>query len=56
MWESWVNYIKSLNLKDSKIKEYIVDDNALCSFYDGDVFQFNPSIKNIDFRPLKFFR
>jgi len=48
-----VNYIKSLNLKDSKIKEYIVDDNALCSFYDGDVFQFNPSMKNVDFRPLK---
>ena len=48
-----VNYIKSLNLKDSKIKEYIVDDNALCSFYDGDVFRFNPSMKNVDFRPLK---
>ena len=49
-----VNYIKSLNLKDSKIKEYVVDDNTLYSFYDGDIFQFNPSIKNIDFRSLKF--
>ncbi|EJP23358.1 putative lipoprotein [Peptostreptococcaceae bacterium AS15] len=49
-----VNYIKSLNLKDSNIKEYVVDDNTLCCFYDGEIFQFNPSIKNIDFRPLKF--
>lgn len=49
-----VKYIKSLNLKDSKIKEYVVDDNTLCCFYNGDIFQFNPSIKNIDFRPLKF--
>ena len=49
-----VKYIKSLNLKDSKIKEYVVDDNTLCSFYDGEIFQFNPSIKNVDFRPLKF--
>jgi len=48
-----VNYIKSLNLKDSNLKEYVVDDNTLCSFYDGDIFQFNPSIKNVDFRPLK---
>lgn len=49
-----VNYIKSLDLKDSNIKEYVVDDNTLCCFYDGEIFQFNPSIKNIDFRPLKF--
>ena len=49
-----VKYIKSLNLKDSNIKEYVVDDNTLCCFYDGEIFQFNPSIKNIDFRPLKF--
>ena len=49
-----VKYIKSLNLKDSKIKEYVVDDNTFCSFYDGEIFQFNPSIKNVDFRPLKF--
>lgn len=49
-----VKYIKSLNLKDSNIKEYVVDDNTLCCFYNGDIFQFNPSIKNIDFRPLKF--